>query len=181
MVEPERLNRRATPADRTSWRGRLSRYGPLVVWALLIFIGSGSVLSAEHTSVVLQFVKWLFPSTSPESLAWFHFFLRKAGHLTEYAILATLAARAFRNSSHQFIQRHWFKFSILLAVVYALSDEFHQSFVPSRTASIHDSLIDSAGALIALVVIWLRHRRTGSTRVRTGSGSDRIKAHAAKS
>lgn len=182
MVEPERLNRRSHRPSRTSWRGRLFRYGPLVVWAILIFIGSGSVLSAEHTSVILQVFKWLFPSAGPESLAWFHFCVRKAGHLTEYAILASLAARAFRNSSHQFIQRHWFKFSMLLAVAYALSDEFHQSFVPSRTASIHDSLIDSAGALIALVVIWLRQRRTyASTRVRSERGNDRIKAHAAKS
>jgi VanZ family protein len=45
-------------------------------------------------------------------------------------------------------------------MVYALTDEFHQSFVPSRTASIQDSLIDSAGALIALSVMWFRHRKT---------------------
>src|SRR5437762_1615490 len=159
MVEQERLNRGAHRPARTSWRGRLSRYGPLIFWAALIFIGSGSVLSAERTSVLLQFVKWLFPPASPESLAWFHFLVRKAGHLTEYAILATLAARAFRNSSHQFIRLHWFKLSLLLAMIYALSDEFHQSFVPSRTASIYDSLIDSVGALIALSIIWFRHRR----------------------
>src|SRR5690349_15351891 len=158
MVEQERLNRSA-PSYRSPGHGRLFRYGPLVIWALLIFIGSGSVLSAEHTSVVLSFVKWLFPSASPGFLAWFHFLMRKAGHLTEYAVLATLAARAFRFSSHQFISRHWFTFSLLLAMVYALSDELHQSFVPSRTASIHDSMIDSAGALIALSIIWFRHRR----------------------
>jgi len=159
MVEQERLNR---PADRpapTSWRGRLIRYGPLVVWALLIFVGSGNVLSAQHTSILLPIIKWLFPSASPNALAWVHFLVRKAGHLTEYAILATLAARAFRNSSHQLIQQHWFKLSLLFAMLYALSDEFHQSFVPSRTASIHDSLIDSAGALIALTIIWLRYRK----------------------
>jgi len=160
MVEQERLNRRTHQPYRTSWRGRLFRYGPVVVWAMLIFVGSGNVLSAEHTLVVLQVVKWLFPSVSPESLAWFHFAVRKAGHLTEYAILAALAARAFRNSSHQFLSVHWFKFSLLLAVTYALTDEFHQSFVPSRTASIQDSLIDSAGALIALTVIWFRQHRT---------------------
>lgn len=168
MVEPERLNQSAPQSHRTSRPGRISRYGPLVVWAMLIFIGSGSVLSAEHTSVLLPFVKWLFPSASPAALAWFHFLTRKAGHLTEYAILATLAARAFRNSSHQFIKLHWFKLSLLLAAVYALTDEFHQSFVPSRTASWHDSLIDSMGALIALIVIWFRERRR--VRARSDSG-----------
>src|SRR3954468_994340 len=102
-------------------RNRLFRYGPLVVWALLIFIGSGSVLSAEHTSVVLRIVSWLFPSASPAFLGWFHFLIRKAGHLTEYAILATLAARAFRRSSHEFLRINWFKLSLLLAMLYALS------------------------------------------------------------
>jgi VanZ family protein len=147
-----------------SLRSRLFRYGPLIVWALLIFIGSGSVLSAEHTSVVLRFVKWLFPSASSTFLAGFHFLVRKAGHLTEYAILATLAARAFRYSYHRFLKSHWFAFSLGLAITYALTDEFHQSFVPSRTASLHDSLIDSAGALIALGFIWLRHRKPSNPR-----------------
>ena len=158
LVDPE-LPRRANLRSKISWRGRLIRYGPLIVWALLIFVGSGNLLSAEHTSILLPIIKWLFPSASPNALAWVHFLVRKAGHLTEYAILATLAARAFRNSSHQFLQLHWFKLSLLLAVIYALSDEFHQSFVPSRTASIYDSLIDSVGALIALSIIWFRHRR----------------------
>jgi len=171
MVEQERLNR---PADRpapTSWRARLVRYGPLVVWALLIFVGSGNVLSAQHTSILLPIIKWLFPSASPDALAWVHFLVRKAGHLTEYAILATLAARAFRKSSHQFIRQHWFKLSLLFAMLYALSDELHQSFVPSRTASIHDSLIDSAGALIALTIIWLRHRKPAAETSARPAGS----------
>jgi len=151
--------RARTNSNASGSRNRWLRYGPLVVWAILIFIGSGSVLSAEHTSIILQVIKWFYPSASPPFLAWCHFLVRKAGHLTEYAILATLAARAFRNSSHQFITGHWFKFSLLLAIGYALTDEFHQSFVPSRTASIHDSLIDSAGALMALSVIWFREKR----------------------
>jgi VanZ family protein len=168
MIEEEKLTApRPITASRFSKR-RFSRYGPLVVWALLIFIGSGNVLSAEHTSVLVRFAKWLFPSATPASLAWFHFAVRKAGHLTEYAILATLAARAFRSSSHHFITQHWFKFSLLLAATYALTDEFHQSFVPSRTASIQDSLIDSTGALIALTVIWFRRRKTRKSPANTG-------------
>jgi VanZ family protein len=170
MVEQERLNRGVQQSHGTSGRRRLSRYGPLVVWAILIFIGSGSVLSAEHTSVLIRFVKWLYPSASPDFLAWLHFLVRKAGHLTEYAILATLAARAFRKSSQSWLRQHWFKFALLLAMLYALADEFHQSFVPSRTASVYDSLIDSTGALIALSVIWFVSKQ----RVRTRSASDGI-------
>jgi len=139
---------------------RFWRYAPLVLWAALIFIGSGNVLSAAHTSIVLRAVRWLFPNARDESLAVFHLLVRKAGHLTEYAVFATLAARAFRASSHDLLRRHWVGCSLLLAVVYALSDEWHQSFVPSRTASIYDSLIDSMGALMALTIIWLRHRKS---------------------
>src|SRR6266446_9411384 len=124
-------------------KNRLSRYGPLVVWAALIFIGSSSILSGSNTAVVLRPVLWLFPHASEATLALIHFLVRKAGHLTEYAILATLAARAFRDSSHDLLRRHWFWLSLLLAIAYALTDEFHQSFVPSRTASIYDSLIDA--------------------------------------
>ena len=148
-------SKQVRPASSRFWR-----YGPLVVWAILIFVGSGNILSASHTSILLRAVRWLFPNVRDESLAIFHLLVRKAGHLTEYAILATLAARAFRNSSHDLLRRHWFWVSWLLAIAYALTDEFHQSFVPSRRASIYDSLIDSVGALIGLTIIWLRWRKS---------------------
>jgi VanZ family protein len=137
---------------------RLSRYGPLVVWAALIFIGSSSVLSGSHTAVILRPVLWLFPHASEATLALIHFLIRKAGHLTEYAILALLAARAFRTSSHELLRNRWFWVSLLFIVVYSLSDEFHQSFVPSRTASIYDCMIDSVGGLTALVLLARRKR-----------------------
>lgn len=165
MTDEERLNPpRTIDTSSIKPKNRIFRYGPLVVWAVLIFIGSGNVLSAEHTSVLLNAVKWLFPSASPSSLSWTHFLIRKAGHLTEYAILATFAAHAFRNSSKEFLRRRWFLFSFGLAAIYSLTDEFHQSFIPSRTASIYDSMIDSAGALIALTIIWLWNRRVRSRR-----------------
>jgi VanZ family protein len=151
---------------------RLSRYGPLVVWAALIFIGSSSVLSASHTSVVLRPVLWLFPHASEATLALIHFLVRKAGHLTEYAILALFAARAFRTSSHELLRNRWFWVSLLFVVAYSLSDEFHQSFVPSRTASIYDSMIDSVGGAVALTILWWRRgriaNRTNRERFKSG-------------
>jgi len=48
--------------------------------------------------------------------------------------------------------------SLALIVTYALIDEYHQSFVPSRTASIYDSMIDMAGGLTALLIIRRRTR-----------------------
>src|SRR5216684_1321032 len=137
---------------------RLSRYGPLVLWAALIFLGSSSVLSASHTSVLLRPLIWLFPQVSDATLATIHFLVRKAGHLAEYAVLALLAARAFRTSAHELLRNRWFWVSLLFVVAYSLSDEFHQSFVPSRTASIYDCMIDSVGGLTALALLAIRVR-----------------------
>ena len=139
---------------------RLSRYGPLVLWAVLIFVGSTSVLSASHTSVLLRVFLWIFPQASEATLATIHFLLRKAGHFTEYAILALLAARALRTSYRKLLRQRWFWLSFLLVVVYALGDEFHQSFVPSRTASIYDSMIDMFGSLTALAFLVIRKHGT---------------------
>ncbi|HEY6045570.1 MAG TPA: VanZ family protein [Pyrinomonadaceae bacterium] len=153
MIEGEKL-------EQDSLTHRLWRYGPLIVWAALIFIGSSNLLSASHTSAFLVGpLRWLFPGASDTTLATIHFLLRKAGHLTEYFILAVLAARAFRTSSRELLHTRWFLASLLLVVAYALCDEFRQSFVPSRTASIYDSMIDSAGGLCGLIFVWWRQKR----------------------
>ena len=83
--------------------------------------------------------------------------VRKAAHFTEYAILGFLAARAFRTSPRPALANRWFLASLALVVAYALLDEYHQSFVPSRTGSIYDSLIDISGGLTALLLIRRRH------------------------
>lgn len=82
-----------------------------------------------------------------------HLATRKIAHFMEYAILAFLAARAFRTSPRPAIRNRWFLISAALIVVYAFIDEYHQSFVPTRSASVFDSLIDVAGGLATLFVI----------------------------
>jgi VanZ family protein len=132
-----------------------SRYFPLIAWLVFISYASSGSFSPENTSRIIgPLILWLFPNTTPETLAVVHFVTRKIAHFTEYAILGFLAARAFRTSSRPAIRNHWFLISVALIVVYALIDEYHQSFVPSRTASVFDSLIDMAGGLAALVVIF---------------------------
>ena len=126
----------------------LSRYLPLVIWLAFISYASSDSFNAGNTSRIIgPLVLWLFPNTSPETMTTIHFITRKLAHFTEYAILGFLAARAFRTSPR------WFLISAVLIVVYALLDEYHQSFVPSRTASVFDSLIDIAGGISALIFI----------------------------
>ena len=140
----------------------VSRYLPLIVWLVFIFFASSDNLNAGNTSRIIgPLILWLFPSTSPETLAVVNVITRKIAHFTEYAILGFLAARAFRTSPHPAINRRWFLICIALVAVYALLDEYHQSFVPSRTASIHDSLIDMAGGLT--VLIFIRFRKDAKT------------------
>src|SRR6185295_11833443 len=127
---------------------RLSRYLPLALWMAFISIASTGEFSGENTSRIIRpLVLWLFPDISEASLQLVHFSVRKAAHFIEYAVLGLLAGRAFSRSSHSLLGRRWVFVGLALIVVYALLDEYHQSFVPSRTASIYDSLIDSAGGL----------------------------------
>jgi VanZ family protein len=137
----------------------LSRYLPLVIWLGFISYASSNSFSASNTSRIIgPLVLWLFPHTSPETLDIIHYSTRKVAHFTEYAILGFLAARAFRTSPRPAISERWFLICATLIVVYALMDEYHQSFVPSRTASIVDSLIDMAGGLTALLVVRKRQK-----------------------
>jgi VanZ family protein len=129
-----------------------SRYLPLIAWLAFISFASSDEFNAGNTSRIIgPLILWLFPNTSPETLAVVHFVMRKIAHFTEYAILGFLAARAFRTSTQR-----WFLICAALVVVYALLDEYHQSFVPSRTASIFDSFIDMAGGLAVLIFIRSR-------------------------
>jgi VanZ family protein len=145
----------------------LSRYLPLIAWLAFISFASSDNFNASNTSRIIgPLILWLFPNTTPETLAVVHFITRKIAHFTEYAILGFLAARAFRTSPRPAIRQRWFLICLALVVVYALLDEYHQSFVPSRTASIFDSFIDMAGGLTALLIV---RRRTADSYHEHGS------------
>jgi len=136
----------------TKSKGRFWRYGPLIVWLAFIAFASSVEFSAENTSRIIRpLLLWLFPNISEARIAFVHFLTRKTAHFTEFAVLGLLSARAFSVSSQYMLRRMWFFAGLLLVVVWALLDEFHQSFVPSRTASLYDSLIDIAGGLTALI------------------------------
>ena len=131
---------------------------PALIWAGFIFWGSTDSLSGAHTSRFLRpLLHWLLPGLNADRLSEIQLVIRKLGHLTEYAVLTALLWRALngpnlgqRRPWPQ--QRAWLTWA--LAVAYAASDEFHQSFVPTREGSLRDVGIDSTGALAALGLIW---------------------------
>lgn len=125
----------------------------------LIFIGSGDALSNQRSSRFLgPLIHWLLPWMSPAGVDAAVFYLRKTAHLTEYGLLALLLWRALRQPIRN-DPRPWSwslaRLAVLLAAVYAASDEFHQSFVPAREGRVHDVVIDTTGAMAALLLLWL--------------------------
>lgn len=104
-------------------------------------------------------VIFYFSSIPQLSTGWgiWDLILRKAAHLTEYAILTFLFYRAIKGSFNpvSFYLVFW---PSLLTVLYAVSDEFHQSFVLGRTASGLDLLIDSIGIIIFYIFIKSKTR-----------------------
>ncbi len=121
-------------------------------------------MSAEQTSrFLVPFLRWLKPDISTGALAQVHFFVRKLGHISEYAILAILLWRALRSGTNLRIKMSLLFVAVWLACgIFAAGDEFHQSFVPSRTASLLDVMIDLSGAFIGLAICFgfVRRRAT---------------------
>jgi VanZ family protein len=133
--------------------------------AFISFASSASFSASNTSSFIGPLIEWLFPRASAETVLFVHFVVRKLAHFLEYAILGLLAARAFSGSPKQTVRSRWFVISVGLIVAYALLDEYHQSFVPSRTASIFDSFIDMAGGIVALLVVRHTRRKTESIRL----------------
>jgi VanZ family protein len=138
----------------------VSKWVPVLAWMILIFAGSTDVLSADHTSrLLVPFLRWLDPQISFAMIAHINIVLRKLGHLAEYAILAALLWRALRVTLKSTATLLIGAIALITSALFAISDEIHQSFVPSRTPSQHDVLIDICGAIIGLAICWLLMRR----------------------
>ena len=132
----------------------VSNWVPAIIWMVLIFLGSTDVLSAEQTSrFLVPFLRWLDPQISWVAIATIHTVIRKLGHVTEYAVLAVLLWRALRSGKSWRLSLLFFATWIACAL-FAASDEFHQSFVPSRTQAVHDVMIDVCGAFVGLMICF---------------------------
>lgn len=144
--------------SKAAWRDVLG----LLVWMAVVFGWSTGAGSSGHTNswvdalLARLFPHWSARLTWPERDA-IHFYLRKAAHVTEYAILAVLAVRALRHSPRLLPVLPFAAW--LFCTLYAATDEYHQAFVPGRTAKPADALIDSAGAAVGIALVTLRNRR----------------------
>jgi len=125
----------------------------------VIFSASSDAKSYQHSSLFVEpLLRWLFPHMTPAHIEAIHHFIRKCGHLTEYAVLALLLWRATRQPVKNDPRPwNWRLAEVILGVVflYAASDEFHQRFVPTRTPLVSDVFIDTGGGAIGLLALWL--------------------------
>ncbi len=136
----------------------LKYWGPVVLWMGFTFLMSTGAFSASNTSLIIEpILKFLFPSISPHLLHLVHGVIRKLAHLTEYFILSLLLFRAFKGESIGDHGWRWAFSSILVVAIFAMTDEFHQMFVSSRTPSIVDVGIDTIGGILAQCVRGLVH------------------------
>jgi VanZ family protein len=126
----------------------------------VMFVLSTDTFAAEHTGEVLWHVcSVLAPQVTYEQYRLLHFLIRKAAHLTEYAILACLLLRAFRAGAAETWYWRWATLSLVLVVIHAGLDEYHQAYTQYRTGAVADSVLDMSGGLIALALLWLKRRK----------------------
>lgn len=134
----------------------------LLLWLVLLFYLSDQPaaesdgLSKKVTEVIIETVGRLVPldiesSTTADLVPRFNHIARKFAHFGVYFVLGVLMMNSLRISGMR--GRKAFILSIVFCVIYAVSDEVHQLFVPGRGAQVKDVLIDSAGAIVG---IWLR-------------------------
>ncbi|HXN17941.1 MAG TPA: VanZ family protein [Candidatus Binatus sp.] len=146
----------------------VERWWPALLWAIVISTFSTGIFTSDNTSrIIVPILRWFFPHASQETLFLVHHFIRKMGHVTEYFVLSLLILRAIR-AGKPGTHWGWALATIAMVACYASLDEFHQSFVPGRTAAVSDVLIDTAGGIaaqiaVALIVLFadIRRKRRG--------------------
>ena len=127
---------------------------PVLGWLVITFIGSTNVLSVENTSrFIVPFLFWLKPGMTQENTWGIIVVMRHCAHVAEYAILALLMWRALRWGTGISMRMSTMCGVVLLGcALFAASDEFHQTFVKSRTPSVRDVLLDVGGASLGLLI-----------------------------
>jgi len=129
------------------------------LWMLLIAIESTDMLSAEHTSRFLYPLLHFLMGMDLARFAVVHHYIRKLGHFVGYFTLSFFLFRAWRATLHlPWTPRwalRWAAIAFTMSALVASLDEWHQTFIPSRTGVFSDVVLDSCAALTAQVLIFL--------------------------
>jgi VanZ family protein len=132
---------------------------PVVIWAAIIIQATGRTFDAPHTTGWLAtFLHDIGLHVAESTIEVANHMIRKSAHLTEYAILTALSFRAVREGRRGFAVR-WALIALAITVCIASTDEFLQSFTPTRTSSVWDVLLDTCGGIVAILLFRLWNGR----------------------
>jgi VanZ family protein len=137
-------------------RNLLISWIPTLAWLCLLALFSTDTFSAEHTGSILEKVlRAFFGEISRQRFEAIHFLIRKSAHFCSYGALSAFAFFSWRATftALKAWSVRWSGLALLLTLVAASADEFHQSFLPSRTASPRDVMLDMVGALFFQIAI----------------------------
>ena len=144
---------------------KINPLAAIIAWASVIFATSCTFIDRR---VFIQFVGRFIPNGVPQRL-WIEFWnsfglvVVKSYHVMEYALLCTLAYCALRNRA-KWSPTRTLCMAAAASILYAASDEWHQTFVPGRGGTWVDVVIDSLGVCMASVLIATRLRRANAVR-----------------
>ncbi len=130
-----------------------------ILWLIVIAIESSAWLSSHNTGRILYpILHSLFRINHAQFEHW-HFFIRKGGHVFGYGLLSILLFRAWRETlplpNHPKWTMRWATVAVLGTAFVASLDEWHQSFLPSRTGTVHDVILDTCAGIGAQTLVFL--------------------------
>lgn len=142
--------------DRRDARFWVSTWLPVLVGILIIMLESTEWFGADNTSGPLRII-WqaIFGHVSDPQWQIIHHYIRKSGHFFGYGFIGLAWLRAWWMTlpkSHFLLDA---TLALLGTALIAASDEFHQSFVPNRTASPWDVLLDCCGAITLQLIVYV--------------------------
>lgn len=138
---------------------------PSALWLAVIAVESTNLGSMEHTGRILYPIFQFLFHMDPAKFAVWHMLLRKSGHVVGYSLLSVLLFRSWRGTFPRLSTRwcfEWAALALLTTALVASLDEWHQSYLPSRTGTVRDVILDTAAALLAQIVLFVILRRESS-------------------
>jgi VanZ family protein len=147
-------------ANRPFWNTLLRNWAPATLWAGMIFFFSTDNFSSSNTSDFLEpLLSAIFSGITAEQFEVIHLLIRKLSHWGEYFIFSLLLIWALHGQFKHKVELRRAVWIAAVVFMYALSDELHQVFVQSRTASLADVTIDSFGGICGILWTYLRPKR----------------------
>ena len=144
---------------------------PSAVWLAVIAVESTNLGSMEHTGRILYPI-FQFLHIDPARFAVWHVLFRKTGHVVGYFILSVLLFRSWRATFPRLSTRwcfEWATVALFSTALVASLDEWHQSFLPSRTGTVRDVILDTSAALLAQIVLFVILRMESSRVLNPGT------------